>query len=92
MSMKAEVPGDMGEGLKLQLFVEEDGDVIVSILPIDHVFTRNSVQFCTLMGGGKNPKVTAKLRELVAVINGTDSESETDEETRMRELVKSLGQ
>lgn len=37
---------DMGEGRKLQLLLEDDGDIIVSIMPVTHVFTRSSVQFC----------------------------------------------
>ena len=39
--------GDMGEGLKLSLFRQEDGDIILSILPEDHIITEHSIEFCT---------------------------------------------
>lgn len=54
--------GDMGEGRKLQLLRESDGDIIVSVLPESHRFTEDSVQFCTpFMGGGSSPKTHAAL-------------------------------
>ena len=44
--------GDMGEPYKLQLTREDDGDIIVSILPIGHKWSDVAVQFCCGPGGG----------------------------------------
>lgn len=56
--------GDMGEGRKLVLFKEEDGDIIVSVIPIDHKFGEG-VQFCTPgSGGGASPTTWEALLAL----------------------------
>jgi hypothetical protein len=81
MPLEVEVIGDMGEGLKLQLLVEDDGDVIVSVLPVDHKFTRQAVQFCTATGGGKDPRIAGKLRELVHLLKGPSSKPATAVQT-----------
>lgn len=56
--------GDMGEGLKLQLHIEEDGDIIVCIMPKDHRIPHETaeLQFCA--SGGKSPKTLMALHKL----------------------------
>lgn len=64
MKNPVERVGDMGEGLKLQLLKEDDGDIIVSVIPKDHKFG-DGVQFCTPgSGGGKSPKTWNALLDL----------------------------
>ncbi len=49
---QVELRGDMGEPMKLQLTREDDGDIIVSILPLSHAFSEYQVQFCAGINGG----------------------------------------
>ena len=57
------IEGDMGEEVKMNLCVEEDGDVILSL--IHQRRGKMDIQFCTGgPGGGKNPEITRRLREL----------------------------
>lgn len=62
--------GDMGEGLKLQLFREDDGDIIVSVLPEKHkVAMDGGVQFCTpFSGGGRSQHTHAALVQLMVAM------------------------
>jgi len=53
---------DMGSGMKMQLFIEEDGDVIVTVLPQDHRITTKSVEFCA--SGTQSPATTTALHAL----------------------------
>lgn len=52
---------DMREGKALQLFVEDDGDVIVSIIPEDGVYSKGA-QFC--LSGSQSKRTTMALHEL----------------------------
>lgn len=54
--------GDMGEGTKLSLFKQDDGDIIVSVIPPGKRFAEHSVEFCT--SGGKHPEVWQALFRL----------------------------
>jgi len=57
---------DMGQG-RLQLFREEDGDMIVTV--IDPEGQSSTVQFCTYgSGGGQSPKVLKALYTLASAI------------------------
>lgn len=58
-----DMEGDMGEEDKLFLLQEPDGDVIVGIQTPKQLY---SVQFCSSSGGGRNPVIAKKLRELIA--------------------------
>lgn len=58
-----DIQGDMGETETLFLFQEADGDVIVGITTDNQLY---SLQFCTSQGGGRNPIIAKKLRELIA--------------------------
>jgi hypothetical protein len=65
------VRSDMGEET-LVLLVEDDGDVIVSVV---NPKAYNSAQFCTLAGGGKSPRVRDALLALADAIRITREES-----------------
>lgn len=70
--------GDMGEGLKLQILKEDDGDLIVSIFPESHrgPVTGQYVQFCTPMsGGGKSPRTWNALFDLWCAMREDEAES-----------------
>lgn len=54
----AERIGDMGEGTKLQLFREDDGDFIVSVMPEKHRIPDLQVQFCVPGRGGGSSRKT----------------------------------
>lgn len=57
--------GDMGEGTKLQLRREDDGDIIVCVMPAAHRIPDMEIQFCTPgAGGGSSPRTWAALVEL----------------------------
>lgn len=58
---------DMGEQTQMDLLVEEDGDVIVTLRGHNAALAL-SMQFCTRMGGGRYPVISAKLRELVKIL------------------------
>lgn len=58
--------GDMGQGLKLELMCDGDGDITVSILPINHRFSDAAVEFCVPgTGGGRSPRTFAALQNLM---------------------------
>lgn len=52
---------DMREGKALQLFVEDDGDVIVSIIPEDGIYAKGA-QFC--ISGTQSRRTAMALHEL----------------------------
>ena len=54
--------GDMAGGNKLDLFFEDDGDVIVQVMPWNDVLGFESVQFC--MSGTMSPNTTRALHRL----------------------------
>lgn len=64
MTRKVSRPGDMGESLKLEILLEDDGDVILSIMPLGHRIPDedNSLQFCT--SGTKSHYTLLALHEL----------------------------
>lgn len=58
----AERIGDMGEGTKLQVFKEEDGDFIISVMSIGHRIPEHQIQFCVPgIGGGCSPETWQAL-------------------------------
>lgn len=63
---------DMSQTGRLQVFIEDDGDVILTIIPsIEDSKSQLtlSVQFCTLSaGGGKSPNVRQALLDLARAI------------------------
>ncbi len=84
---------DMSPLGKLSIVIQEDGDVIVGIIPSDlETFeTRGFIQtaeFCALgYGGGQSPHTLAALRQLAEAIERDNAEhpqhrrGATDEET-----------
>jgi hypothetical protein len=61
--------GDMGEGLKLELLRDGDGDIIVSVLPAEHRFSDQSIEFCAPgNGGGSSPHTFLALQGLMAAM------------------------
>lgn len=67
---KASRQGDMGEGLKLEILREADGDVIVSIMGVHEKFSADrAIQFCVpSSGGGTSPKTWRALLDLQAAM------------------------
>lgn len=62
-----DIQGDMGETTRLTLIVQTDGDVIIMLTDRDepaHV----GIEFCANLGGGRDPEITRRLRELAHYI------------------------
>lgn len=68
---------DMGSDTKLQLVIEEDGDVIVSVMKATDRVSFQSVEFCT--SGTQSPNTTTALHNLYKAM-------QLDEEARKQEL------
>lgn len=66
-----DIEGDMGETARMELLVEADGDVIVTMRNAK-TLEELSMQFCTLSGGSRDPIIAMKLRELVRALAGDD--------------------
>lgn len=64
--------GDMGQGTKLQVMRDCDGDIHLSICKIGHRLGMDRVEFCT--SGSKSPKVTSALSQLFKAM---EEENET---------------
>lgn len=66
--------GDMGEGTRLRVTREGDGDLIVTLVPTDQPPV--SVQFCTgWMGGGRSPLTHEALAGLWKAMHGDPPQS-----------------
>lgn len=72
-----DIEGDMGEPTRLELIQQADGDVIVTMrLTQDpdrfedaRIVQPLSIEFCFGgAGGSRNPVISQKLRELIAVL------------------------
>lgn len=59
-----DIEGDMGEKSHIQLIMQPDGDVILCFYNPEKNFI-DSIEFCSSNGGGKNPVIAKKLRELI---------------------------
>ncbi len=59
------IQGDMGEDTQLHFIQQPDGDVII-VLSNTEKHTRDSIEFCSVSGGGHYPWFTQKLREIIA--------------------------
>lgn len=64
--------GDMSPSARLRIIQQEDGDIIVAIIPgIEEGLDRTmaDVEFCTVgMGGGHSPKTLSALRALAVAM------------------------
>lgn len=63
------IEGDMGEKTRLDLLLQADGDVIIALLDIEKG-RRLSMEFCSSGGGGRDPRIAAKLREIIFMLAG----------------------
>lgn len=68
MTEKVERIGDMGEGLKLRLYKQNDGDIIVSVTPVNERFG-DGVEFCS---SGTQSRRT--WRALVALFSAMEAD------------------
>ncbi len=68
---------DMSPKGKLKLLQQDDGDIIVVVIPDpdsrDKLFP--SAEFCTHMGGGQSPNVLKALRGLMEAIERDNKET-----------------
>ncbi len=62
-----DIEGDMGETAKMQLLQQPDGDVVLSFYDTQKGFL-DSLEFCTSSGGGRNPIIAKKLRDLISAL------------------------
>lgn len=62
---------DMREGKALQLFIEDDGDVIVSVIP-EGGFYSKGVQFC--LSGTQSHRTTEALHNLFEAMQEDENE------------------
>ena len=59
-----DIEGDMGESSRLQLLQQPDGDVVVTLYNAEKSIIE-SIEFCSSSGGGRQPIIAKKLRELI---------------------------
>ena len=59
-----DIEGDMGEDLRMQLLQQPDGDVIISLYNVK-AGSLDSIEFCTSSGGGRQPIIAQRLRDLI---------------------------
>lgn len=87
---------DMSPDARLKLFREEDGDIIVSIIPSTEKLRKNysfgleamEVQFCTIgSGGGRSPHTRKALFALMEAIELDNKENPIDSETERRGVI-----
>jgi hypothetical protein len=67
-----DIQGDMGENARLTLMLQPDGDVILTFYNTERGFI-DSIEFCTSSGGGRDPRIASKLRELIRELADKDS-------------------
>ena len=69
--------GDMGEGTRLCIFKQEDGDLIVSVIDAGDRFSPVSVEFCIPgTGGSQNPALYHALSRAHAALAAMAKESQ----------------
>lgn len=73
---------DMREGFALQLLREDDGDIIVSVIPENGVFSFDAVQICS--SGTQSKRTHRALRELFDAM--LEDEAETPQNSGMRKI------
>ncbi len=59
------IEGDMGQNTRLNLLLQPDGDVVISIYEIDEgglKIPRPSIEFCTM---SRNPIITRGLQQII---------------------------
>jgi len=59
-----DIEGDMGEGTRMQLLQQPDGDVIITLYNPEKGIIE-SIEFCSSSGGGRRPIIAQRLRDLI---------------------------
>ncbi len=77
------IEGDMGEATHMDLIQQGDGDVIVRLQDLEKGNLLN-IEFCSSNGGGRQPFIAKKLRELIA-------ELRKDEALKVINPIKRMG-
>jgi len=62
-----DIEGDMGEPVKMDLLVEEDGDVIVVLKNLQEG-QQLEIQFCTPQGGARHAGIAKGFREIAKLL------------------------
>lgn len=79
---------DMGEHRKLQLLRDGDGDIIVSVLPVNHRFTEMAAEFCVPGHGGGRSHHT--FNAMLALMQAMELDTLKREQPQDREEIKKL--
>lgn len=69
---------DMSPDGRLRILMEDDGDMIVTIVPSGDENPSQSVQFCTLQGGGNSLHTRKALVALMDAIRLDNAERPND--------------
>jgi hypothetical protein len=72
MTQTIERSGDMGQGSKLTLLKDNEGDIHVSVMPIGHKASMTNVEFCN--SGSKSQRTLNALHELYNAMEDDEKE------------------
>ena len=72
MAVTIERSGDMGQGNKLTLLKDNEGDIHVSVMPIGHKFSMTNVEFCN--SGSKSHRTLMALHALFKAMQDDEKE------------------
>jgi hypothetical protein len=72
MTKIIERSGDMGQGTKLQLMKDNEGDVHISVMKIGHKMSMTPVEFCN--SGSKSHRTTRALHALFEAMEQDEKE------------------
>ena len=72
MTQFIERSGDMGQGNKLTLLKDNEGDIHISVMPIGHKFSMTSVEFCN--SGSKSHRTLMALHALYEAMEQDEAE------------------
>ncbi len=60
MTTRVERSGDMGQGVKLVMMKDNEGDLHLSIMPLNHLISMNSIEFCNSGTHSRNTLIALK--------------------------------
>lgn len=72
MTQKIERSGDMGQGNKLTLMKDNEGNIHVSVMPIGHKFSMTNIEFCN--SGSKSHRTLMALHALFNAMEEDEKE------------------
>lgn len=77
MSKYVERHEDMSPLGRLRVFQQDDGDMIIAIVPDPNAnsWERGSVEFCTKAGGGRSPRTRKAIQDLMLAIEKDNAEN-----------------